>query len=65
MDEFTHTANLYLQLELATVGASYASALVEAAEQKGLLEAIHADVDTLSSLMKEDEVCRHVQNEKL
>ncbi|GLI70727.1 hypothetical protein VaNZ11_015752 [Volvox africanus] len=36
------------------VSESYAKALVELADEKGKLEAVHADVDAVSSLMKEN-----------
>jgi ATP synthase F1 delta subunit len=37
------------------VGSSYAAALVELAQSKNALEAIHSDVDTLSSMMRDNE----------
>lgn len=36
------------------VSESYAKALVELADEKGKLEAVHADVDAVASLMKEN-----------
>ncbi|KAG2487648.1 hypothetical protein HYH03_013786 [Edaphochlamys debaryana] len=36
------------------VSESYAKALVELADEKGKLEAVHADVDTVAALMKEN-----------
>ena len=33
---------------------SYAKALVELADEKGALEAVHADVDAIASLLKEN-----------
>lgn len=40
------------------VGAAYAVALIELAQSKDVLEAVHADVDSLMSILKEDETLR-------
>ncbi len=45
----------HLQVELEKVGGSYAIALVNAAQGANALEAIHADMDSLSSLLKEND----------
>lgn len=37
------------------VGSAYAVALVDLAKSKDVLEAVHADVDALASILKEDE----------
>jgi F0F1-type ATP synthase delta subunit len=47
-----------LQLDYDIVGSSYANALVEVAQQKNCLEAVHADIDALASVMKDSEVSR-------
>lgn len=44
------------QLDYDIVGSSYANALVEVAQQKNCLEAVHADIDALASVMKDSEV---------
>jgi F-type H+-transporting ATPase subunit delta len=43
------------QVALEAVGGSYANALVDLAQSKNALEAIHTDVDALASYMKESE----------
>ncbi|GIL82450.1 hypothetical protein Vretimale_11890 [Volvox reticuliferus] len=43
-----------MQVGKSEVSESYAKALVELADEKGKLEAVHADVDAVSSLMKEN-----------
>jgi F-type H+-transporting ATPase subunit delta len=43
----------FTQVELEMVGASYANALVDLAQTKNALEAIHTDMDALASVMKE------------
>ena len=48
----------WLQLELEQVAGAYANALVEVAQKTSSLEAVHADVDTLSSVLKDNAV-RH------
>jgi F-type H+-transporting ATPase subunit delta len=40
-------------VEYDVIGASYANALVEVAQQKNALEAVHADIDALASVMKD------------
>jgi F-type H+-transporting ATPase subunit delta len=40
------------------VGASYANALVDLAQEKGVLDAVHADVDTLAGIFKENDEVR-------
>lgn len=40
------------QLELEQVAGAYANALVEVAQKTSSLEAVHADVDTLASVLK-------------
>lgn len=45
---------VFQQAENQAVGASYASALVDLAQQKNALEAIHSDMDTLSSMMRDN-----------
>ena len=44
-----------LQIMYEVVGASYANALVGLAQSKNALEAIHTDIDSLASFMKENE----------
>lgn len=44
----------WLQAKKNEVSESYAKALVELADEKGKLEAVHADVDALASLVKEN-----------
>ncbi len=44
-----------LQVAFDVVGGSYANALVDLAQSKNALEAIHTDVDALASYMKESE----------
>lgn len=48
---------LLLQLKMQQVGAAYANALVEVAKKTSSLEAVHADVDALAGVMKENAVC--------
>lgn len=43
-----------MQAKKNEVSESYAKALVELADEKGKLEAVHADVDALASLVKEN-----------
>ena len=43
-----------MQVQYDAVGASYANALVGLAQSKGALEAIHTDIDSLASVMKEN-----------
>lgn len=43
-----------LQIAYEVVGGSYANALVDLAQSKNALEAIHSDVDSLSTFMKEN-----------
>ena len=43
-----------LQLAYETIGASYANALVDLAQSKSALEAIHTDIDALGSVMKDN-----------
>lgn len=47
------------QLELEQVAGAYANALVEVAQKTNSLEAVHADVDTLASVLKDNAV-RHL-----
>ena len=42
-----------LQIQYEAVGTAYANALVSTAQAKGELEAVHADIDAISSVMKE------------
>ena len=42
-----------MQYQYDAVGAQYAAALVDLAQEKNNLEAVHADVDALSTLLKE------------
>lgn len=42
-----------LQIQYEAVGTAYANALVSTAQAKGALEAVHADIDAISSVMKE------------
>jgi len=44
-----------MKSSLDLVGASYAIALVELAEETNNLEAVHADMDALSSILKDNE----------
>lgn len=44
-----------LQLEYDAVGGAYANALVEIAQENNSLDDVHADVDALQTLMKENE----------
>ena len=48
----------YPQLELEQVAGAYANALVEVAKKTSSLEAVHADVDALAGVMKENSVRR-------
>ncbi|WP_289490237.1 F0F1 ATP synthase subunit delta, partial [Klebsiella pneumoniae] len=41
------------KLELEQVASAYANALVEVAQKTSSLEAVHADVDTLASVLKD------------
>ncbi|CAG9460292.1 unnamed protein product [Pedinophyceae sp. YPF-701] len=41
--------------ENVAVGQAYAAALLDLAQQKNALEAVHSDIDALAALMKEDE----------
>ncbi len=43
-----------MQAKKNEVAASYAKALVDLAEEKGKLEPVHADVDSVASLLKEN-----------
>jgi len=43
-----------MQVEYDVVGASYANALLDIAQSKNTLEAVHTDIDSLASLMKEN-----------
>jgi hypothetical protein len=47
-----------LQLELEQVAGAYANALVEVAQKTNSLEAVHADVDALASVLKDNAVRR-------
>jgi len=42
------------KVEYDVVGASYANALLDIAQSKNTLEAVHTDIDSLASLMKEN-----------
>lgn len=44
-----------MQAKKQEVSVSYAKALVDLAEEKGQLETIHADVDAVASLLKENQ----------
>lgn len=50
------SAMFLLQLELEQVAGAYANALVEVAQKTSSLEAVHADVDTLAGVLKDNEV---------
>ena len=44
------------------MATAYANALVEVAQKTNSLEAVHSDVDALSQIMKDNEVCcRHLR----
>lgn len=49
------TLSMHLQVEYDVVGASYANALLDVAQQKNSLEAVHTDIDALASVMKESQ----------
>lgn len=44
-----------LQVEYEAVGTAYANALLDTAQAKNQLEAIHADIDALGSVMKDSQ----------
>ena len=43
-----------MQADLDNVGSAYARALIEVAQQGNTLEAVHADVDGLSNILRSD-----------
>lgn len=49
-------SHFWLQLVYDVVGSSYANALVDTAQKNSCLEAVHADVDALASVMKDNQV---------
>jgi F-type H+-transporting ATPase subunit delta len=49
-----------MQARRNDVSDSYAKALVELAEEKGKLEPVHADVDAVASLLKENSKLREL-----
>lgn len=46
---------MFLQLEYDAVGGAYANALVEIAQENNSLDDVHADVDAIQTLLKENE----------
>eukprot|EP01026_Neomeris_dumetosa_P033588 TRINITY_DN26859_c1_g1_i4.p2 TRINITY_DN26859_c1_g1~~TRINITY_DN26859_c1_g1_i4.p2 ORF type:complete len:221 (+),score=39.87 TRINITY_DN26859_c1_g1_i4:109-771(+) len=44
--------------DLAQVATSYAGAILELSQQKGVLDVVHSDMDTLSSVLKNDEALK-------
>lgn len=46
---------LLAQLEFDAVGGAYANALVEIAQENNSLDEVHADVDAIQTLLKENE----------
>ena len=51
----TPTPNSRVQAKKNEVSDSYAKALVELADEKGSLEQVHADIDAVASLLKENQ----------
>ena len=45
-----------VQIELEKVAGAYAGALVEVAQKTSSLEAVHADVDSIAGVLKENQV---------
>lgn len=45
-----------LQVELTQVGGQYANALVEVAQAHNCLEAVHTDIDSLATVLKDSKV---------
>ena len=46
------------QLEFDAVGGAYANALVEIAQENNSLDDVHADVDAIQTLLKEDDTVK-------